>query len=314
MKFPVLKAFSATLAYLARHAIDLLKALWLPVLLLTALQFYALAPMFGALSSIIALGDNPDPMEAAALLGDFAKWGGVLILGTAIVMPMMTVASLTHLLRGEEIRLPFYFRYGGDELRVLAAYALLGLMLFIISLVGGLAASVIVLLFALVSPQSKGAAAGVSDILVNIATFWFQLRLCALYPASIATRRIGFDVAWRTTKGQVLRLLGFWILTGFVLAPFALVVIALIGADLFPLMTKIVDAGEDQAAARAAVIPVLDELKRIFSADNPSIGVLAPAFFVTTLATTAISNVAAGTAWRYLTEAARAPAADRDAG
>ena len=91
-------------------------------------------------------------------------------------------------------------RLGAERVRLLAAYALLGLMLFIISLVGGLAASVIVLLFALVSPQSKGAAAGVSDILVNIATFWFQLRLCALYPASIATRRIGFDVAWRTSS------------------------------------------------------------------------------------------------------------------
>lgn len=314
MKFPVFKAFSATLAYLARHAIDLLKALWLPTLLLTALQFYALAPMFGAMSSLVALGDNPDPTEAVALFGDFAKWGGVLMVGTAIVMPMMTVASLTHLLRGEEIRLPFYFRYGGDELRVLAAYALLFLMVIVITLVGGLAASVIVLLFALVSPASKDAAAGVSDLLINIVTFWFQLRLCALYPASIATRRIGFDVAWLATKGQVLRLLGFWILTGLVLAPFALVAVSLIGADLFPLMAKMGEAGQDQAAARAAVIPILDEMKRVFSVDNPSIAILAPALFVTTLASTAITNVAAGTAWRYLTEAARAPAADRGAG
>jgi hypothetical protein len=173
---------------------------------------------------------------------------------------------------------------------------------------------VIVLLFALVSPQAKGAAAGFGDLLVNIVTIWFQLRLCVLYPASIAKRRIGFDVAWRTTKGQALRLLFYWILTGLVLAPFALVVFALIGGDLLPLFTKIIEAGDDQAAAQAAVIPLLDELKRIFSPDNPSIASLAAALFVTTMASTAIANVAAGTAWRYLTEAARGPAADRDAG
>ena len=314
MKFPVIKAFSATLAYLARHAVDLLKALWLPTLLLIVLQFYALAPMLGALSSIVALGDNPDPAEAVALLGDFAKWGGVLMVGSAIVMPMMTVASLTHLIRGEESRLPFYFRYGGDELRVLAAYVLLTLMVFVIGLVGGLASSVIVLLFRLVGPQASDAAADIADLLVNVVTFWFQLRLCALYPASIATRRIGFDVAWRTTGGQVARLLGFWLLTGLVIGPFAIVIAALIGGDLFPLLAKIVEAGDDQAAARAALIPVLDELKRIYSPDNPSIALFAPALFVTTLASTAIANVAAGTAWRYLTTAAPASADDRQAG
>jgi hypothetical protein len=310
MRFPVFKAFSATIAYLARHWPDLLRALWLPALLLVALQLYAMPPLFAAISAMIGLGDNPEPAEAAAAIGELAKWLFVLTAGSAIAFPMLTVASLAHVIRGDTNRLPFYFRYGGDELRVLAAYLLMSLMIFVISLVGGLAAAVIALLFALIVPAAKAAGSGVGELFVNLVTLWFRLRLCVLYPASIATRRIGFDRAWRATRGNVLLLLGFWVLIGLLLAPVGLVLFALFGGDLAAQIMKMAEIGDDPAALRNALAPIMEEFARIFSRENPSYGLFVAALFLSTIVSTAVTNIAAGIAWRCLTDGSRSAGDD----
>lgn len=311
MKFPVIKAFVATFAYLAQHAAGLVKALWLPVALLVGLQIYAMTPFFGAISSIIALGDNPDPAEAVPLLGELGKWGLVLTAGSAVAYPMMTVASLRHVVRGDELKTPFYFRYGGDELRVLAAYILLSAMIILISIVGGLAGSAIALIVALALPQARAFLNGLAELAVNIVTIWFRLRLSALYPASIATGTIGFGASWSVTKGHALRLFFFWMSIGFVLAPLLVAVSAPFAGKFFPLFQKLSEAGEDAAAVREAIIPILDAIGKLFSPESPSFALFAPLFFAGTLVSTAAFNVAAGISWRYLTEGDRplAPAA-----
>ncbi len=305
MRFPIVKAFSATVAYLARHWPDLLKALWLPALLLVALQLYAMPPLFAAISTMIGLGDNPEPAAAAAALGELAKWLLVLSAGSAIAFPMLTVASLVHFVRGDMNNRLFYFRYGGDELRVLAAYLLMSVMIFAISLVGGLAGAVIALLLALFSPATKGATSGVGDLFVNLVTLWFRLRLSVLYPASVATRRIGFDLAWRATRGSVLPLLGFWVLIGLLLAPVGIVLFAVFGGDIAAQLMKMAEIGDDPAALRDALAPVLDEFGRLFSRENPAYALFAVALFLSTIVTTAVTNIASGIAWRYLTDGSR---------
>ena len=302
MAFPVMKAFRTTLAYLQQHAPDLLKALWLPAVLLVALQFYAISPLFTAMAAILELGDNPDPAEAAAFLGEFVKWGALLTLGSAIVIPMMTVASLRHIVRGETQREFFYLRYGGDELRILAAYVLLTVMVMLIAIVGGLAVSIFALIFALAGPAAKALAASAGNFGVNVLTAWFRLRLSVLFPASIATRTIGFGVSWEATKGDVLRLLLFWALIGLILIPVGLVAAAPLFGDLLPLMQKVAEAGSDETAAREALIPLLRRLASIFSLANPQAAFLAPIFVLSTMASTAIVNVAGGAAWRLLTD------------
>lgn len=311
MRFPVLKAFSATFAYLARHAIDLLKALWLPAVLIVALQLYALPPLFSSLASMVALGEHPEPSEAAAVLGQIGKWTLILLAGSALLFPMMTVASLIHIVRGDERRAPFYFQYGGDELRVLAAYVIFSMMILLVSLVGGLAVAVLAFLVALVSRQPQEAAGGLGEFVVNIAIAWFRLRLCVLYPAAIATRTIGLGVAWNSTKGEVFRLLGFWILVGLIVLLLGALLLAPFAAGLVVLLVNLSEVGDDAAAARAAVVPVLEELGRLFSPEGPSGMLFAGALLLATISTTAITNIAAGTAWRYLTDREpRAAAAD----
>lgn len=302
MKFPALKAFGATFAYLARHGVDLVKALWLPAALLVALQLYALPPMFASLSSLLQLGDNPDPEQAAAALGPIAKWCFVLLVGSAIAYPMMTAASLKHVVRGESQSLPFYLRYGGDELRILAGYALLSVMVIVITIVGGLAVTVLALAAALALPQSRTLMDALGELAVNVAIIWFRLRLSVLYPAAMATGTIGFNVSWAATKGQTFSLFLFWLLIGVACLPVGLLMAAPFIGEFLPLFAAIEAAGEDKAAVQAAMVPFMEAFGRLFSAENPSYALFVALLFVSTVVSTAIINIAAGIAWRYLTD------------
>lgn len=310
MKFPVIKAVGATFAYLGRHAVDLAKALWLPSALLVALQLYATAPLFEAMAALISLGEHPEPTEAAAALGGLGKWALVMMAGSAIAYPMMTSASLIHIVRGETLKAPFYLRYGGDELRLLAAYILLSVMIIVLSVVAGLAVTVFVTVFALVLPGARPFANWLGDLGLNIALAWFRLRLSVLFPASIATGTTGFGVAWSITKGNSWGLFFFWVLIGFALAPIGLVFAPFFGG-VFSEFSKLMEAGEDTAAVRESVISILREMSRLFSAENPGLPVFAVVLLATTMAATAVINVAAGIAWRLLTgsEKPRSPAA-----
>lgn len=302
MKFPVTKAFGATIAYLTRHGADLVKALWLPTALLVALQFYAMPSFFSATSSLIALGDNPDPAQAATALGGVGKWGLILTVGSAIAYPMMTAASLIHIVRGEKIMAPFYLRYGGDELRILAAYALLSVMLIAISLVGDLAATLVALVIALVLPQARSFFSGLASLVVNLATLWFRVRLATLFPASIATGTTGFGAAWSSTNGSAVGLFFFFLLVWLSMLPFALAIMAPFAGDFWPLFERLFEVGNDKAAAREAVVPLFDAFGRLFSADHPKFALFAPILFASTLVSTAVVNISAGIAWRYLTD------------
>lgn len=307
MKLPVMTAFGATLAYLARHASDLARALWLPGLLLVALQLYAMPPFFAALASLLDLGPNPDPAAASELVGEFGKWLAILAVGSAVFYPMLTVASLIHLVRGEQPRTPFYLQYGGDELRVLAAYILLSLMIIAISIVGGLVASVIALLVALVLPQARAMASTLGELALNIVLAWFRLRLSVLFPAVVSTRTMGFGAAWLATKGNVWRLLGFWILVGIILAVVGLLVIAPFAGDFVPLFEQMMQVGDDEEAARAVVAAFIRAMADLYSHENPVFAIFAAALLAGTIVSTAIMNAAGGIAWRFLTDRA-APA------
>ncbi|OFX05243.1 MAG: hypothetical protein A3E78_06885 [Alphaproteobacteria bacterium RIFCSPHIGHO2_12_FULL_63_12] len=309
MKFPVIKAFGATFAYLAARWLPLAKALWFPVALLVGLQLYTMTPLMTATSSIIGLGENPDPAEAATLVGELGKWGLVMIAGSAVAYPMMTVASLLHLVRGEELKAPIYLRYGGDELRLLAAYILLSGMLLVISIVGGLGATVVVVIVSLVLPQARAFLNSLAEIAVNLATIWFRLRLSVLYPASISTGTIGFGASWEITKGHAWPLFFFWVLISLAVTPLIVIMSAPFAGEFFPLFQRLSEAGADQAQARQAIIPILDAIARLFSPENPSFALFAAVLFAATLATTAVFNVAAGISWRFLTDRDAAPSA-----
>ena len=292
MNFRILKAIAATFAYLAGHWPLLLRAMWLPALIMTGLQLYAAPKLFAGLSGMILLGPNPAPEAATAA---FASFGGSLIwyvVSGFIFFPMLTVASLRHIIRGEQQAAPFYLNYGADETRIMASNFLLNLMIVVISVVGELVVGVLAAVFMLLG--AAGAARSVGALAVNLITAWFQVRLSTLFPAVIATRTLGFGEAFAATRRDWLALAGYWILIGLVVLP--LVALLLLPMAL-PVLSDMLAIKADDPASTAAFLKALAA-----SLDPASAGfwIAAAAVFVLTIAVNAIVNVASAVAWRYL--------------
>ncbi len=292
MNFRILKAFAATFAYLAGHWPLLLKAMWLPALAMAALQLYAAPKLFAGLADMILLGPNPAPEAATAA---FASFGGSLIwyvVSGFIFFPMVTVASLRHIIRGEAQTAPFYFNYGADETRIMASNFLLNLMIVVISIVGELVVGVLSAVFMLLG--AAGAARSIGALAVNVATAWFQVRMSTLFPAVIATRTLGFGEAFAATRRDWLALAGYWILIGLVVLP---LVALLLAPMALPVMSDMLAIKPDDPATTAAFLKALAA-----SLDPASAGfwIAAAAVLVLTIAVNAIVNIASAVAWRYL--------------
>lgn len=299
MGFRVIKAVAATFAYLSQHGLTLLRAMWLPGLIVAGLQLYAAPSLFASMAEFTRLGPNPDPAAAAAA---FTRLGGSVIfylIAGLIFFPMLTVASLKHIVRGEEQRLPFYFNYGADETRIMGANFLFHLMVFVIMLVAEIIVGVFVAAASFGGPAAAGALKSIGSVLSQGATGWFQVRMSALFPAVMATRSLGLGVAWDATRRDWLALIFYWILIGLVILPVILVCL------LPSALPFAADIGNIRSGDAAAVAALLDKLSAAFAPSAPGFWMTAAGIAVMTLAVNAIVNIASAVAWRYL-------AAERD--
>jgi len=199
MKLPVLKAFGATLAYLVKHAPTLFAAMWLPALLLIAGTAYAM-PQY--MESMMAFS-NADPAAGIpSFPPEFFRSMGIMLGASVLFYPMLTVASLRHLVRGDDLKAPFYLGFGGDEIRVIAAYLLFMLMFVAVYVVFILGFLVVTLVVSLLSKEIAGVFAALGAFAGLVALFWFLLRLALIFPATIATRKIGIAESWHATKAM----------------------------------------------------------------------------------------------------------------
>jgi len=297
MNFRVFKALAATAAYLGRHWPLLLRAMWLPALIITGLQLYAAPTLFNGLAEMVLLGPNPAPEAAAAA---FATFGGSLVwyvVAGFIFFPMLTVASLRHIISGEEPRTPFYLNFGADETRIMAGNFLFNLMLVVISIVGELVVGVIAALFLLFGAGAAGAAKSLGGLGVNLLTAWFQVRMSTLFPAVIATKTLGLAAAFAATRRDWLALVFYWILVSLVVLPaIALFLMPMIG----PAMGDIASMRAGDAQAMAAF---MQKLAASLDPKTASFWMIAAGVFAMTLFVNAVVNVASAVAWRYLTAA-----------
>ncbi len=297
MTFGILKAFAATFAYLAQHAVLLLKAMWLPALVLAGLQLYAAPALLGAIAELAVLGPNPDPEAAAAAASRLGGSGAYYLLAGVVFFPMLTVASLLHIMRGEEARLPVYFNFGADELRILGANAVFNMMVFVIAVVGDLTVGVLVAVVGLLGAAAASALKSAGELGVNLGAAWFQARLSTLFPASMATRTLGLGAAWDATRGSSLRVVAFWLLIGAVIVP-AVIVFTL------PLTAQFAgDLAALKPGDNAAIAALLNKIAAAMAPSSPQFWLIAAGFYAMTLLVNAIVNVAAAVAWRYLTMA-----------
>ncbi len=294
MGFRAFKAFAATFAYLAEHWLLLLKAMWAPALILTGLQLYAAPGLFSALSEFATLGPNPEPEAAAAAFSRLGAAGVFYLLAGLIFFPMLTVASLRHIVRGEEPRLPFHFAYGADETRIMGANFLFNLMVIVIAVVADLAIGVLAAVIGLLGPAAAGALKAGGSVLTQLATGWFQVRLSPLFPAVMATGTLGLGIAWNATRASWLKVFVFWILIGLVVAPIIVIL-------LLPVSLAVAgDIGAVQSGDAAAVAAFFQKISAALTPDAPGFFLAAAGIYAMTLIVNAIVNVASAVVWRYL--------------
>ena len=299
-KLPVFTAFFAALAFLATHALTLLKIMWLPALALLGAFVAVMPSLLDAQMSGAAMGESPDPAAMVAAVGAMFKSMGLLYLVMAIVYPMIIAGVLKHIVRGETPKLPFYLGYAGDELRVLGAFLLVIVMTGIVYVVGVLAILAVAVGLSAVSPALGGVLGFVAGIAFVCAFVWFLMRLSVSLPAAVGARSLGVVESWRMTKGNIWRLLLYWILFAIVLIPVVSIFMAVAMPDMMGAYGDMIAAGQDPAAQEAVNQRLLQMQRDMWDMSKPGFWPYVIAVYVYTLVTNAVWCVAAGVAYRYL--------------
>lgn len=298
MKLPVFKAVGATFAYLFRHAGLLFASLWLPALLFMAAMIYAM-PLY--MDAVIKM--SPSDGAVTTLSPEFLRATGIMYGASFAFYPMLYVASLRHLVRGDRLKFPFYLNFGGDEIRVIAAYFLLMVVIFVTMIVGVLGVAAIAFSVSIIWKSAGEIIALVPMIALLVAMPWIMMRLSLIFPAAIARRSVGISESWRATKGNSLRLLLFWIIITLAVLPAVGAYFALVFWDQFGALREAFSTAGDPAVVSAEVERRMLEIQREFY--DPAREGFWPAMIATYLymiVVTAYTNVASGMAWRYLTD------------
>lgn len=300
MKLPVGRAIAASGAYVVAHIADLLRVLWLPTLLLVAALFFVLPRYMGPMAEIAAMGPAPDPSAVIALMGPAFKWIGAALLANAVFYPIAYAGVLKHVVRGESPRLPFYLRFGGDEWRVLAAFVLLVVMISLVYLVGALGTLALGAALAALAPAAANAVVSAGVVAFAAVVLWFCLRLSLIFPATIATRRIGLPTSWAATRGNVWRLVPYFLVWAGATLVLAILYMALTTPDYFSQMAGIAAASDDPVRAQELEAEMFRKQAEAWSPTSPGFALRASLTYVYTLAIMVLWTVPAAVAWRYI--------------
>lgn len=300
MKLPILKAFGAGLAYFGSHAPGLLKAIWLPTLIMTAVTVYALPRYMEPMLAVMEMGPEPNPQAAMAAMGPGIRWLGILFLSSLILYPMVNVGAMRHVLRGDTLKAPFYLGFGADEIRVLATFLLLIIMMVLVSLVG-----MIGLLAITAAGAALGGAVGAMLSLVGILAFfggflWMAMRLSLSLPATVAERRIGLPVSWAMGKGNSLRLFVYFLLWLLVILPFAVAYIFSTVPGFLEYMSEIAAAGTNEAALNEIQARMQRAQIEALKPSSPGFPLRVAILYLYNLLTLAWGAVAPAIAYRYI--------------
>src|SRR5262249_53848690 len=161
----------------------------------------------------VSEGGAADPTQAMAAMSS-ALPTLLLISLTSIAAYMIIFAGILKLvIRGERPRLPFYLGFGADEWRLLGTW----LLLILIFIGAYLLVGVVVALFGLLAVNLPGVGlivAIVGMLAAFAAYFWLCLRFSLASPAAVGAQTIGVGPSWNTSKGNVWRLLAYWLILG----------------------------------------------------------------------------------------------------
>ena len=232
-QLPVFETAGRAYQFLLRDAGTILRLSWLPMLVVTVVQYFALRAHIGAMRAALEAGN------AKALAGLAPLWGWhfansvVALVGGAIV----AVALHRVILLGD--RHPGRFAHLAFG-RVEALFALLPLILLVPTI---LVTFVVALLAAATMPRSFASLFVV--LLVWSGFIFVMIRFQPIFPLTVLERRYNFAEAWSLTRGNFWRLLALWVV---VLIPVALV------ASIFSLLTSPLGGQEQGAAKNVATV------------------------------------------------------------
>jgi hypothetical protein len=302
MKLPVFKAIGATFGYFATHGLGVVKALWLPTLLFTGAMLFLLPKYFAPVVSLMELGPTPSPQQAAQIMGPAFQWIGLLLLAAFLFQPMAYVGAMRHVLRGQELKAPFYLGFGGDELRVAATFILMIILIGIVYVIGVLG---LMALTAALGALGQGAAwAGALAGILGIALFgfilWIALRLSLSLPAAVAEKRIGLPYSWRAGKGNTLRLLLFFFIFVLIMIPAVAVYVNIMMPDYFSSLKKIAEAGTDIAKSHEIQTAMMKKQMEALTPGSDGYLVRAAGVFLYNLFMNALWTIPPAIAYRFI--------------
>ena len=308
MKLPVFKAVATTFAFLATNALDLIKIVWAPSVIFLVLTAVVMPGYMQAIvgTSTTSTFDPDDPAaggaEAMAALGAMAPVL-FLVFVVSIAWYLVIFAGVLKLVvHGEKPKLPFYIGFGGDEFRLLGTWVL-QFLIFIGAYIGILLVTGAAGFLAMASPLLGGIAALIAALAGMVAFCWLMLRMSLATPATIGQRTIGLGPSWNAAKGNVWRLLGYWLIWGVIFILIEIVILAVMMPGYFEAMGEIFTAtgSGSTEAVEAATQKMNDVMMSMYAGTLGSIATLVAGFVLGTAAIVLMA-VAGGVAWRLMTE------------
>ncbi len=180
-------------------------------------------------------GARPSPAVAAAIVGQVGRLYLVLIPVWLIVSSVFSAAIYRAVLRPRETGFG-RLRLGGDELRLVGLYLLMGVFFMALGIVVTLVGTMIGIGVSMALKSSAGGVGivvGMVYLLMLIIFLWVGVRLSFAAPMTFAESRIRLFPSWRATKGRFWPLFGCYLLAWIFAALVLLVDLAVSGALAF---------------------------------------------------------------------------------
>ena len=213
MTFATLKAVHTTYTVVISNLATVIRIAWLPAAVYAVANGWFQLVLLDVQDALLSLPDDATPELQAEAIAPLAGPLVPLFLVMALASVVFSAGFLKWILRGEEPGIA-YADFGADELRLIASWALVAVLLAAVGLGAGAAAGSIVGIVRLVAP---GLATPMAEILagaVLVVIAYVAARLSLVGAIVIRDEKWGISAAWALTKDNGWRLLAFWVLVG----------------------------------------------------------------------------------------------------
>ena len=192
-------------------------AVWAVILLVVSAAVSAvMLPALSGFTAGIKPGGGTSPAQLAALGNLMWMYLGALPI-ELVVLSVFTAAIYRAVLRPEDKALA-RLRFGGDELRLMALYLLLGLF-FLAVFIGVDIVAALLAGGVIAATRSAGPGASVLIVMILFAAMiaawaWLGVKFSFAAPMTFSQKRIRMFASWGATKGRFWPLLGCYLLAG----------------------------------------------------------------------------------------------------